>query len=73
MFRLCALADGPSFCIAITRVPGSTYAAKEMHDMCTEAARHPTNGPLRRVGRQLVRSDKLTGAGVAAPTWVPVL
>jgi hypothetical protein len=29
------------------------------------------NCALRRVGTQLVRCDSLTGAGVAAPPWVP--
>lgn len=29
------------------------------------------NCPLRRLGTQLVRCDHLTGAGVAAPTWIP--
>jgi hypothetical protein len=29
------------------------------------------NCPLRRVGSQFVRCDNLTGAGVAAPSWVP--
>jgi hypothetical protein len=31
------------------------------------------NCPLRRVDRQLVRCDNLTGGGVAAPLWVPEL
>lgn len=29
--------------------------------------------PLRRIERQLVRCDSLTGAGVVAPLWVPEL
>jgi hypothetical protein len=29
--------------------------------------------PLQRIGRQLVRCDNLTGAGVSAPSWVPQL
>ena len=29
--------------------------------------------PLERVGHQLVRSDDLTGAGVRAPSHVPVV
>ena len=28
---------------------------------------------LRRIGTQLVRCDNLTGAGVAAPAWIPEL
>jgi hypothetical protein len=31
------------------------------------------NCPLRRLGDQLVRCDNLTGAGVAAPSWIPEL
>ena len=31
------------------------------------------NCALARVGTQLVRCDNLTGAGVAAPAWVPEL
>lgn len=31
------------------------------------------NCPLRRIGRQLVHCDNLTGAGVAAPLSVPTL
>lgn len=27
--------------------------------------------PLTRIGTQFVRCDDLTGAGVAAPSWVP--
>jgi hypothetical protein len=27
--------------------------------------------PLTRIGDQFVRCDNLTGAGVAAPSWVP--
>ncbi len=27
--------------------------------------------PLQRIERQLTRCDSLTGAGVAAPLWVP--
>lgn len=27
--------------------------------------------PLERIGTQLVRCDNLTGAGAAAPYWVP--
>ncbi|MHC6230000.1 hypothetical protein ACX5I6_09905 [Arthrobacter sp. MMS24-T111] len=27
--------------------------------------------PLERIGTQLVRCDNLTGAGVAAPFWIP--
>ncbi|MDQ0731155.1 hypothetical protein [Arthrobacter sp. B1I2] len=29
------------------------------------------NCPLERIGTQLVRCDNLTGAGVAAPFWIP--
>ncbi|WP_136708909.1 hypothetical protein [Agromyces sp. H66] len=29
--------------------------------------------PIERVGRQFVRGDSLTGAGVPAPEWVPTL
>lgn len=29
--------------------------------------------PLRRIDRQLVRCDSLTGAGVAAPLFIPEL
>jgi hypothetical protein len=29
--------------------------------------------PLRRIGTQLVRCDKLTGSGVRAPSWIPEL
>jgi hypothetical protein len=29
------------------------------------------NCPLTRIGTQFVRCDNLTGAGVAAPRWVP--
>jgi len=32
---------------------------------------YQTNCPLRRIERQFVRCDNLTGAGVAAPLWVP--
>ena len=31
------------------------------------------SAPLRRVGTQFVRGDLLTGAGVAAPSWIPEL
>lgn len=31
------------------------------------------NCPLRRIDRQLVHCDALTGAGVLAPLWVPEL
>jgi len=27
--------------------------------------------PLERIGHQFVRCDDLTGAGVAAPAWIP--
>ena len=27
--------------------------------------------PLERIGTQLVRCDNLTGAGAAAPSWIP--
>ncbi|MGX5715452.1 hypothetical protein [Arthrobacter sp. MAHUQ-56] len=27
--------------------------------------------PLERIGTQLVRCDNLTGAGAAAPYWIP--
>jgi len=33
----------------------------------------PLNCPSRRIDRQLVRCDILTGAGVAAPLFVPEL
>ena len=33
----------------------------------------PLNCPLRRIDRQLVRCDNLTGAGVAAPLFIPEL
>jgi hypothetical protein len=43
---------------------------------CTAVARghalsYEPNCPLRRIGDQLVRCDNLTGAGAAAPSWVP--
>ena len=33
----------------------------------------PLNCPLRRIDRQLVRCDNLTGAGVPAPLFIPEL
>ena len=33
----------------------------------------PLNCPLRRIDRQLVRCDNLTGAGVPAPLSIPEL
>ena len=33
----------------------------------------PRRCPLRRIDRQLVRCDNLTGAGVAAPLFIPEL
>jgi hypothetical protein len=33
----------------------------------------PLNCPLRRIQRQLVRCDNLTGAGVPAPLFIPEL
>ena len=36
-------------------------------------ARTPTALPLSPVGAQFVRGDNLTGAGVAAPDWIPGL
>ena len=33
----------------------------------------PLNCPLHRIDRQLVRCDNLTGAGVAAPLFIPEL
>jgi hypothetical protein len=33
----------------------------------------PRRCPLRRIDRQLVRCDNLTGAGVAAPLFIPDL
>ena len=33
----------------------------------------PLRCPLRRIDRQLVRCDNLTGAGVAAPLFIPEL
>jgi len=39
----------------------------------TATWQEPRNCPLRRVDTQFVRCDDLTGAGVPAPRWVPVL
>jgi hypothetical protein len=33
----------------------------------------PMSCPLERIGTQLVRCDNFTGAGVAAPAWIPEL
>lgn len=33
----------------------------------------PLRCPLRRIDRQLVRCDNLTGAGVPAPGFIPVM
>ncbi len=57
-------------------MPGAASARPYPGDPAPTAtptvATAPLGGwPLERLGRQLVRGDNLTGAGTAAPLWVP--
>jgi hypothetical protein len=51
--------------------PASTTATRDRAPGAE--ARTPAALPLSRVGAQFVRGDNLTGAGVAAPDWIPGL
>jgi hypothetical protein len=57
----------------IATVGGPASARQDAGDPPTDVYAHLTPGqyPLERIGRQLVRGDNLTGAGVAAPLTVP--
>jgi hypothetical protein len=61
---------GPALVPAAARPIDPDPPAAAHRIMFTES---PLNCPLRRIDRQLVRCDNLTGAGVPAPLFIPEL
>lgn len=61
--------------VATLLVPLTVGTAAARLDPGPAVARIDPDGncPLRRIDRQLVRCDNLTGAGVPAPLYVPEL
>jgi hypothetical protein len=53
--------------------PGAPDPASARLSISLHVHGDPRFEPLERVGTQFVRGDNLTGAGVPAPAWVPVL
>ena len=65
----------------LTILAGSVAVPAAAYPLEPDPARHrsiafpdsPRRCPLRRIDRQLVRCDILTGAGVPAPLFIPEL
>jgi hypothetical protein len=53
--------------------PGAPPPGATSLSISTHSHGDPRLEPLERLGTQFVRGDDLTGAGVPAPPWVPVL
>jgi hypothetical protein len=64
-----------SIVVAVSLVAGSqavAYARQDLSGSCSRTGIiKPNYTVLERIGRQLVRGDNLTGAGVTAPLAVP--
>ena len=65
----------------LTVLAGSVAVPAAAYPLDPDPAQHrsiafpdsPRRCPLRRIDRQLVRCDNLTGAGVPAPLFIPEL
>ena len=65
----------------LTMVAGSVAVPATARPLDPDSAPHRSiafpdsalNCPLRRIDRQLIRCDNLTGAGVPAPLFIPEL
>ena len=67
--RLISTLAGAGLLAASMQAPAS--AIQDRGEKVQAAAVTSQNCRLERVGLQYVRCDNLTGAGVAAPRWVP--
>jgi len=73
--RTDALVAAAALCLSTATLVLVAPAAHGDDDVLTTVSPASSEGvcPLRRVGDQFVRCDNLTGAGVPAPTWIPLL
>ena len=68
--RSVTAAIGAGLLLALLPVPAT--ASQDRGEAVTRVVSVRSQAcPLERVGTQYVRCDNLTGAGVAAPSWVP--